>query len=134
MTEQQCTRLVRTWIRRLGLDSWPNIEIEYHDNPRVQRKPTDADVNWLKGYRVATLRIRRGMLTDQPRVYIVRTVVHELRHLHYAKASDAIARYVGDGSIVYKAWGDVEEDLCDQDAAAFMRAWGESEGGRDSGD
>ena len=132
MTEQQCTRLVRTWAKRLGLDSWPNIDIEYHDNPRVKRKPTDADVNWIKGYRVATLRIRRSMLTDQPRAYVLRTIIHELRHLHYARASDALARYVGDSSITYRAWEDVEEDLCDQDAAAFMRAYNEAEGGADA--
>jgi hypothetical protein len=84
---------------------------------------TLAQMEWAAGYQTAEMEISEAQWNTTTPEGKDRAIIHELRHLVYAPASDKLASYCGYETHVWKAVNDEMEKICDSDAGVFMRVY-----------
>jgi hypothetical protein len=117
--KREAALLVRLWSRRMLLDTW-HIEIEVL--PKLKGS-TICQVNWVDGYKSATLQISEAKWAEASDEYKAHTVAHELRHLFLAPVTEVLAKYVGYETLVWKAVNEELEKACETDAKIFLQTY-----------
>ncbi len=118
-TKREVTTLVRLWSKRMLLEAW-HIEIEILSKLHGS---TIGQINWVDGYKSATLQISEVKWTASSDEFKSHTVVHELRHLFQAPVTEILAKYVGYQTLVWKAVNDELEKVCDTDAKILLQIY-----------
>jgi hypothetical protein len=116
--KREAVALVRLWQKRMALEGW-HIDVEF-----VPKLGGDiAQINWANGYQDAKLAISEKKWSEATPEAKLRTIIHELRHLGYAPATEVLSKYVGYESLVWKAVTEAMEKVCDVDAAILAKAY-----------
>jgi hypothetical protein len=133
-TPQMLRKLARLWWRRVGAQEW-TLQIS------VKPETEFAATNESKEYALAYLSVRHVL---QPYIdaqvsineytltrdegFIRDTLVHEMRHLHYAKIAELMkflyeSKHSATQDIAQKLIADLVEEMIERDVALFREAY-----------
>lgn len=118
---QWLSRRVKLWLHRKRIP-WV-VVVHYQDRVTVGGTRCKAATEWAESYQSADMYFAKWFYEESDEATIDHLICHELDHLVWARAYDVLKEYVGDDTVVMKAFIKAAETAHDTEAHTLIRAY-----------